>query len=343
MQKVAVIGAGGWGTAVATILARKGTGVALWARRPEVCERIAATRENAAYLPGVALPTTIKVTNDLAGAVEDRSFVIIATPSKAIRETITAVAPHLKRDTIIVSLSKGLERTTGMRCSQVVAEVAGNPERVAVISGPNHAEEVARDVPSATVAAAASITVAERVQDLFMTPRFRVYTNPDVVGVELAGALKNIIALAAGICDGIGYGDNTKAALMTRGIAEITRLGVTLGARPLTFAGLAGIGDLIVTCTSKHSRNWRAGYALGKGEKKEQILQETGMVVEGVYATEVAAGLAEREGISMPITAALKEVIFANKPPLQAVSELMLRGKAKEVEEVVLNRDRHFE
>lgn len=342
-ERVAVVGAGGWGTAVAVVLAKKGIGVDLWARRREQCESIAATRENADYLPGVVLPANIDVTNDLAKAVSGRPFVILATPAKAIRETITAVAPYLKGEPIIISLSKGLEQSTYLRCSQVVAEVAGSPQRVAVVSGPNHAEEVARDVPSATVAAAEDMAVAEKVQDLFMTPKFRVYTNPDVVGVELAGALKNIIALAAGICDGLGFGDNTKAALMTRGIAEITRLGVAMGARPMTFAGLAGIGDLIVTCTSRHSRNWRTGNALGKGEKLPQILERTGMVVEGVYTTEAAAGLARREGVLMPITEALQEVLFAGKPPLQAVSQLMLRSKTNEIEEVALAKDRLFE
>ena len=333
-EKVTVIGAGGWGTATAIMLAKKGFAVKLWARRTELSQQISTTRENTDYLPGVVLPANIEITSDLDKAVAQCSYLVLATPTKAIRETITRAAPHISGDTVVVSLSKGLERSTLLRCSQVIAEVLGIEDRVAVLSGPNHAEEVARDIPTATVAAAYDLGVAEMVQDLFMAPKFRVYTNSDIIGVELAGALKNIIALGAGICDGLGFGDNTKAALMTRGIAEITRLGVAMGANPLTFAGLAGIGDLIVTCTSKHSRNWRAGYALGRGETLDQVMERTGMVVEGVYTTEVAAQLAEREEVVMPITAALKEVLFEGKSPQLAVTELMVRDKTDEAEDL---------
>ncbi len=333
-EKVTVIGAGGWGTATAIMLAKKGFAVKLWARRTELSQQISTTRENTDYLPGVVLPANIEITSDLDKAAAQCSYLVLATPTKAIRETITRAAPHISDDTVVVSLSKGLERSTLLRCSQVIAEVLGSEDRVAVLSGPNHAEEVARDIPTATVAAAYDLGVAEMVQDLFMAPKFRVYTNSDIIGVELAGALKNIIALGAGICDGLGFGDNTKAALMTRGIAEITRLGVAMGANPLTFAGLAGIGDLIVTCTSKHSRNWRAGYALGRGETLEQVMERTGMVVEGVYTTEVAAQLAEREQVVMPITAVLKEVLFEGKSPQLAVTELMVRDKTDEAEDL---------
>lgn len=333
-EKVTVIGAGGWGTATAIMLAKKGFAVKLWARRTELSQQISTTRENTDYLPGVVLPANIEITSDLEKAATRCSYLVLATPTKAIRETITRAAPHISGDTVVVSLSKGLERSTLLRCSQVIAEVLGSEDRVAVLSGPNHAEEVARDIPTATVAAAYDLGVAEMVQDLFMAPKFRVYTNSDIIGVELAGALKNIIALGAGICDGLGFGDNTKAALMTRGIAEITRLGVAMGANPLTFAGLAGIGDLIVTCTSKHSRNWRAGYALGRGETLDQVMERTGMVVEGVYTTEVAAQLAEREEVVMPITAALKEVLFEGKSPQLAVTELMVRDKTDEAEDL---------
>ncbi len=332
-RKVAVIGAGGWGTATAILLAKKGIDVVLWGRRPELTEHITATRENTDYLPGVVLPANIAVTSDLDAAVTDSNYIVLATPTKALRDTVGRMAPHIPGDAVAISMSKGLERSTLLRCSQVVAEVLGDEGQVAVISGPNHAEEVARDIPTATVAAAYDPKVAERVQDLFMAPKFRVYTNADIVGVELAGALKNIIALGAGVCDGLGFGDNTKAALMTRGIAEITRLGVAMGASALTFAGLAGIGDLIATCTSKHSRNWRAGHALGRGETLNDILERTGMVVEGVYTTEAAAQLAARQGVVMPITTALKEVLFEDKPPQLAVTELMLRDKTDEAEE----------
>lgn len=337
-MNIAVVGAGGWGTAVALVLAKKGHKVTIWARRKEFCAHLQQNRENTQYLPGVLLPSNIEITSELAAAVLGKEVVVIATPVKAVRTTIEACKDYLDSRPIIVSLSKGFERETFLRCSQVLAEVTGEAEKIVVLSGPNHAEEVARDIPTATVAAGNSLEMAELVQEIFMTPKFRVYTNPDVVGVEVAGALKNIVALAAGVCDGLGFGDNTKAALMTRGIAEITRLGIKLGAQPLTFSGLAGIGDLIATCTSKHSRNWRTGYALGKGESLESILSRTGMVVEGVATTETASQLARKLEVSMPITTALWEVLFTGKSPHQAVSELMMRGKANEIEEIDVNQ-----
>lgn len=333
MKQIGVIGAGGWGTAIALLLAKKGHAVALWARREELCRHLIKTRENTSYLPGVLLPANIEVTSCLERAVKSRGMVVIATPAKAVRLTIEAIKGFIKGDTIIVSLSKGLERNTFFRCSQVISQVAGNEDRVVVISGPNHAEEVARDIPTATVAAGYSLSTAQEVQEVFMTPKFRVYTNSDVIGVELAGALKNVIALGAGVCDGLGYGDNSKATLMTRGLAEIARLGIKLGAEKVTFAGLAGIGDLIATCTSKHSRNWQAGFALGQGENLEDIRK--GMVVEGVATTETASILAAKVGVSMPITEALRQVIFEGKSPHLAVSELMLRDKAHEIEDIL--------
>jgi glycerol-3-phosphate dehydrogenase (NAD(P)+) len=332
-KRIGIIGAGGWGTAIALILAKKGHAVTLWARREEYCQQLERTRENSSYLPGVLLPSNIVITSCLSRAVESMDFVVIATPAKAVRTAVEALKGFLHKDTIIVSLSKGLEGKTLLRCSQVIAEVAGNQDRVVVICGPNHAEEVARDIPSATVAAGYDLNTAMAVQDVFMTPKFRVYTNSDVIGVELAGALKNIIALAAGVCDGLGYGDNTKATLMTRGLAEIARLGIRMGAESVTFAGLAGVGDLIATCTSKHSRNWQAGFALGQGESLQDI--RGGQVVEGVATTENALILATELGVSMPITAALREVIFEGKSPHQAVSELMLRDKTHEIEDIV--------
>lgn len=332
-RHIGVIGAGGWGTAIALLLAKKGHAVTLWARREEICQALRTQRENIAYLPGVLLPASIDITNSLEEATKTKEIVVLASPSKAVRSTVSAFKEYVTPGTIIVSLSKGLERNTFLRPSQVIAEVVGNEGQVVVISGPNHAEEVARGIPTATVAAGYSLEAAQEVQEVFMTPKFRVYTNTDIIGVELAGALKNVIALAAGVCDGLGYGDNTKATLMTRGLAEIARLGVKMGAETITFAGLAGIGDLIATCTSKHSRNWQAGFALGQGESLEDIRK--GMVVEGVNTTETAAMLAAREGVSMPITTALHEVIFAGKPPHQAVTELMLRDKANEIEDIL--------
>lgn len=337
-KKIAVVGAGGWGTAVALVLAKKGHEVFLWARRKDFCEHLQNARENTAYLPGVLLPANIHITNSMREAVSGKDIVVNATPSKAVRETAQLYKQYLGPNSILVSLSKGLDGQSYQRCSEVISEIIGDKERVVVLSGPNHAEEVARDIPTATVAAGYNLAAAEQVQENFITPKFRVYTNPDIVGVEIAGALKNIIALAAGVCDGLGYGDNTKAALMTRGIAEITRLGVSLGAQPLTFAGLAGIGDLIATCTSKHSRNWQTGFALGKGEKIKEILERTGMVVEGVSTTKTASDLAVKVDVSMPITSALKEVIMDGKSPHLAVTELMLRGKTNEAEEIITDR-----
>jgi glycerol-3-phosphate dehydrogenase (NAD(P)+) len=332
-RKIGVIGAGGWGTAIALLLAKNGHAVTLWARREELCRDLLKHRENTAYLPGVLLPANIGISNSLEQAVKSKDIVVLATPAKAVRTAIEGMKDFITKDTIIVSLSKGLERNSILRLSQVISQVVGNEDRVVVISGPNHAEEVARGIPTATVAAGYSLEMAQQVQEVFMTPKFRVYTNTDVVGVELAGALKNVIALGAGVCDGLGYGDNTKATLMTRGLAEIARLGIKLGAETITFAGLAGIGDLIATCTSKHSRNWQAGFALGQGESLEDIRK--GMVVEGVATTETAALLALQEGVSMPITTALHQVIFAGKHPHQAVSELMLRDKAHEIEDIL--------
>ncbi len=328
--RIAVIGAGGWGTAMALVLAQKGHDVLIWARREEFCRQLRETRENSAYLPGVLLPARVEITNSITEAAKYGEVVVIATPTQAVRETAVALANHLRPQAVLVSLSKGLERNTYLRCSEVIAEVVGNADNVTALSGPNHAEEVARGIPSATVVAGYNLKTAQMIQDIFMTPKFRVYTNQDIIGVEIAGALKNIIALAAGICDGLGYGDNTKAALMARGLAEIARLGIRMGAQPMTFAGLAGIGDLIVTCTSKHSRNWRTGYALGKGEKLEDILARTGMVVEGVATTETAIQLAEKYEVDMPIATALGEVLFAGKEPKDAVNDLMLRDKAQE-------------
>lgn len=332
-RQIGVIGAGGWGTAIALTLAKKGHSVTLWARKPEFCRHLEKFRENTIYLPGVLLPSNIEFTNSWRQAAGGKDLVVIATPAKAVRVAAEALRELIDRDTYLVSLSKGLEQDSFLRCSQVIAAVAGHGERVVAISGPNHAEEVARDIPTATVAAGYELAAAQEIQEIFITPKFRVYTNSDIIGVELAGALKNVIALGAGVCDGLGYGDNTKATLMTRGLAEIARLGHSLGAENVTFAGLAGIGDLIATCTSKHSRNWQAGFALGKGEQLADIRK--GQVVEGVATTKTAANLAAKMGVDMPITRALYQVIFQGKPPHLAVSELMLRDKTHEIEDII--------
>ncbi|MDF2571570.1 MAG: hypothetical protein K0R55_3174 [Sporomusa sp.] len=335
---IAVIGAGSWGTALAAVLGQKHQSVTLWVRSAELRGQIQTTRENTSYLPGCKLPKSVTVTHKLCEAASDSTLIVLATPSHAVRQTAAELAPYIDANSIIVSAAKGLELTSVKRMSEVIAEelplIAG---QIAVLSGPNHAEEVALGHPTATVAAATSRKVAEYVQDTFMLPYFRVYTNPDINGVELAGALKNIIALGAGIADGLGFGDNTKSALMTRGLAEIARLGIAMGANPLTFAGLAGIGDLIATCTSVHSRNRRAGIMLAAGKTVDQIQVETSMVVEGIRATKAAYQLAANYAVDMPITEQIYHVLYQNKSPKEAVLELMTRSRTHEVEEVALN------
>lgn len=331
MPNVAVYGAGSWGSALAVLLANEGHQVALIGRNPDEMERMKTRRENARYLPGVALPLGLLPTTDLA--LLNADLVVFSVPSHSVRQAACLVRPYLRPGCIVVNTAKGFEEQTHLRLSEVLTEeLPQNP--IAVLSGPSHAEEVGRDMPT-TVVVASDVETAATVQDLVMTPKFRVYTNPDVVGVELGGALKNVIALCTGIAEGLGFGDNTKAALMTRGLAEIARLGVALGGHSLTFAGLSGVGDLIVTCTSLHSRNRRAGVALGQGKPLETVLKEVGMVVEGVKAARVAYQLSVEKDISMPITEQAYRVLFEGADPKEAVADLMMRGKRHELEEVV--------
>ena len=331
MPNVAVYGAGSWGSALAVLLANAGHQVALIGRNPDEMERMRTRRENARYLPGVALPLGLLPTTDLA--LLNADLVVFSVPSHSVRQAACLVRPYLRPGCIVVNTAKGFEEQTHLRLSEVLTEeLPQNP--IAVLSGPSHAEEVGRDMPT-TVVVASDVKTAATVQDLVMTPKFRVYTNPDVVGVELGGALKNVIALCTGIAEGLGFGDNTKAALMTRGLAEIARLGVALGGHSLTFAGLSGVGDLIVTCTSLHSRNRRAGVALGQGKPLETVLKEVGMVVEGVKAARVAYQLSVEKDISMPITQQAYRVLFEGADPKEAVADLMMRGKRHELEEIV--------
>lgn len=331
MPKIAVYGAGSWGSALAVLLSKAGHQVALIGRDSEEMGRMNHRRENVRYLPGVVLPQGLSPTTDLT--LLNADMVVFSVPSHSVREAARFVKPYLRSGCIIVNTAKGLEEGTHRRLSEVLTEeLPDNP--VAVLSGPSHAEEVGRDIPT-TVVVASDMKTAEAVQDMMMAPKFRVYTNPDVIGVELGGALKNVIALCTGIAEGLGFGDNTKAALMTRGLAEIARLGVALGGHPLTFAGLSGIGDLIVTCTSPHSRNRRAGVALGQGKSLDTVLQEVGMVVEGVRAARVAYQLSVEKNISMPITEQAYKVLFEGADPKVAVADLMMRGKRHELEEVV--------
>lgn len=331
MNQIAVYGAGSWGTALAVLMAKAGNSVALIGRNEEEIRQMHERRENLRYLPGVVLPQSLEATTDLSRCRAD--LLILSVPSHAVRSTARLLRQNLSPGTLIVSTAKGLEEETHKRLSQVLEEeLSGHP--IIVLSGPSHAEEVGRDMPTTVVVASQNMEASQQVQDLMMTPKFRIYTNPDLIGVELGGALKNVIALCTGIAEGLGFGDNTKAALMTRGLAEIARLGVAMGGNPLTFAGLSGVGDLIVTCTSLHSRNRRAGLALGQGKPLEHVLQEVDMVVEGVRTTKVAYELSQKRGISMPITEEAYHVLFEGCDPKIAVSDLMMRGKKHELEEV---------
>lgn len=336
-MRAAVLGAGSWGTVLASLLADNGFAVAIYARNPSVAEEINRRRTNAKYLPEFHLPPGVRATTSLEEAVSDKELIVVAIPSHSVREVARSAAPYLDERSRVVHATKGFEPDTLKRISEVLAEEfpASLADRIAVLSGPSHAEEVARRSPTAVVVSSKSRKTAEAVQSHLINSYFRVYTNPDLIGVEIGGALKNIIALGAGLSDGLGFGDNAKAALMTRGLAEIARLGMAMGARPITFAGLAGVGDLVVTCTSRHSRNWRAGYMLSQGKVLEDVLKEMGMVVEGVKTTRAAHQLAKSYGVEMPITAELYAVLFEGKDPSKAVEDLMGRGKTHEMEEIV--------
>ncbi|MCI8619800.1 MAG: NAD(P)-dependent glycerol-3-phosphate dehydrogenase [Oscillospiraceae bacterium] len=328
-MKIAVIVSGGWGTALAVHLLANGHDVTLWSRRQELTDKMRQTRENP-KLPGISLPEGLQYSSDPA-CVQDCPLVIMSAPSYAVRSACRAIRPYLGAETLLVSVTKGVEAETGLRMSEIMRQETGC--EVVVLSGPSHAEEVAKGLPTGCVAACADQRKAELVQTVFMSPRFRVYSSPDVVGVELGGALKNVIALCAGICDGLGYGDNTKAMLMTRGLTEIARLGHAMGAKKDTFAGLAGIGDLIVTCTSMHSRNRRAGILIGQKHPVAKAMEEVGAVVEGYYAAKSAHELAVRLGAEMPITKAAFEVLYEGRDVQEAVDCLLSRDARPESED----------
>lgn len=334
MEKVTVFGAGSWGTALAIVLAENGHQTLLWTHREDQATEINQNHTNKKYLPETILPTELAATSDLAEAIEHSSLFVIAVPTKAIREVCSNMMKTLNKKALFIHVSKGIEPDTLLRISEILegslpAEVVSD---IVVLSGPSHAEEVVLRHPTTITAACENIESAEKVQDLFMNGYFRVYTNTDVIGVELGGALKNVIALGAGISDGLEYGDNAKAALITRGLAEISRLGVKMGGNPFTFSGLSGMGDLIATCTSVHSRNWRAGNMLGKGLTLNEVLEKVGMVVEGVRTTKAAYQLAQKYDVPMPLTSALYEVLFHEKTPKDAVDELMIRMKKREID-----------
>jgi glycerol-3-phosphate dehydrogenase (NAD(P)+) len=335
-RKACVMVAGSWGTALAAVLADNGLDVALWTRNSSHAAEINATRMNQRFLPDIMLPEGITATSSVEEAVRDADAILLAPPSGAMREIARLLKPWVDENTLIVHATKGFEAETLHRMTEVISQVLPqvNPHRITVLSGPSHAEEVIERRPTTVVVAAQDAEAAAAAQDLFINSSFRVYTNPDVVGVEISGALKNIIALGAGLSDGLGFGDNAKAALITRGLVEIGRLGVAMGANPMTFAGLAGVGDLIVTCTSKHSRNWRAGYMLAQGHTLDEVLKTMGMVVEGVKTTKAAYALSQKYDVTMPITTELYQHLFEGKSPQSAVEDLMGRIKTHEIEDI---------
>jgi glycerol-3-phosphate dehydrogenase (NAD(P)+) len=328
-MRISVIGAGSWGTAVTWLLGGKGHDVRLWSREPEIAEGINARHQNPVYLPDVVFADGVYATPDMADALTGAQAVVMVTPSIGVRETAETMQPHISVETPIVILSKGVEGGTNMLMTEVLEDVLGGRGRIAGLSGPNHAEEVSRGIPSATVVAAHNPSVGDLFQDIFMTRFFRVYTNPDVVGVELAGASKNVVAIGAGISDGLGYGDNTKATLMTRGLAEMSRLGGAMGANPLTYMGLAGMGDLIATCTSRHSRNRGLGELIAKGGTMQQFYDETHMVAEGAVACITVDELGKREGLELPITQQVRAILYEGVP-VSGAEEALLGREAKD-------------
>lgn len=332
-ERIGVVGAGSWGTTLANLLAKKGHAVQLWSFEQDVTEAINETNENSAYLPGVALDARLTATSSLAEAVADAEVVLSVSPSQHVRQVMSEASESLGEGVLVVSASKGIETRTLETMAEVLDDVlpAGLRRSVCFLSGPSFATEVSLEHPTAVTVAGRDTKAARRTQALFQTDYFRVYTSHDVTGVELGGALKNVMALAAGMAAGLGLGHNTRAALITRGLAEMSRLGIALGANPLTFAGLAGMGDLILTCTGELSRNRTVGYALGQGRKLDDVLGEMRMVAEGVETTRAAHALAEREGIEMPIVAEVHAVLFEGRPADEAVRNLMLREPKPEV------------
>ncbi len=330
-MKTAVIGAGSWGIALAKLLHTNGHQVAVWSALADEIAMLNENHEHVDKLKGVKLPEDMIFTTDLAGAVKDAEILVMAVPSVFVRTSAKQLKEFYKPGQIIVNVAKGIEESTLFTMTQIIEdEIPGST--VAVLSGPSHAEEVGRGIPTTIVVGAKKREVAEKVQEVFMSPVFRVYTSPDVLGIEIGAALKNVVALAAGVADGLGYGDNTKAALITRGMAEISRLGVAMGGKSETFYGLSGIGDLIVTCASMHSRNRRAGILIGKGYTAKEAMDEVKMVVEGVYSAKAAKKLSEKYEIEMPIVNIVNEVLFEERPAADCLKDLMLRDKKTEID-----------
>lgn len=330
-NKIGILGGGSWGTALAILLAKKGIEVNLWVRNKGKADLMKTARENVDYLAGVIIPEDVNITENLEKAVEGSEILVLAVPTHAVRNLCKELNGKIVSNQIFVNVAKGIEISSLKRISEIVEEYFPENEFVA-LSGPTHAEEVSKDMPTTIVAACENESIAEKIQDIFMTPKFRVYTNTDLMGVELGGALKNVIALGAGIADGLGYGDNSLAALMNRGITEIARLGEKMGANKMTFTGLSGIGDLIVTCTSKHSRNRSAGVKIGKGMNLEEAVESIGMVVEGLKTAKSVHELMKKYEVEMPICENIYEVLYENLDPKHAVIRLMMRDKKDELE-----------
>ena len=330
MAKVSIIGAGSWGTALSLALNKNGHDVIIWSIIEDEVKMLSEKREHEIKLPGVKIPQEIEITSDLEYSLKDRDLVVLAVPSPYTRSTAHQMTPSVADGQLLVNVATGVEEKTLMTLSEIIEEEIPQAN-VAVLSGPSHAEEVGRGMPTTLVAGAKNKKTAEYIQNVFMSQVLRVYTSPDILGIELGGALKNVIALAAGTADGLGYGDNLKAALITRGITEISRLGIAMGAHAETFYGLTGIGDLIVTCASVHSRNRKAGYLIGKGYTMKEAMDEVKMIVEGVYSAKAAIGLAEKYEVELPIIEQVNKVLFENKNAREAVEELMLRDKKIEV------------
>ncbi len=329
MSKVSVLGAGTWGCALAILLANNGHEVTIWTKIEAEARMLNENRRNMKNLPGAEMPEQVKITLDLEEACKDKDLLVMAVASPYIRSTSHIASPYIREGQIIVNVSKGIEDKTLYTLSEVISEEIPQAD-VAVLSGPSHAEEVSRGIPTTIVVGAHSKETARYIQDVFMTDMFRVYTSPDIIGIELGGSLKNVIALAAGVVDGLGYGDNTMAALMTRGMAEISRLGMTMGGKMETFAGLSGFGDLFVTCNSKHSRNWNAGYLMGQGKSVEEAMQQVGQVVEGINSAKAALALAKKNEVEMPIVEQINLVLFEGKASKDALYDLLGRDKRKE-------------
>lgn len=334
IKRITIIGNGGWGTTLAILLYKKGYDVILWGTNPSYAEYLNEKRENVKFLKGIPIPPGIRITSDISHKLVDAQLIISATPTPYLRSALTKFKDIFIHGTPIVSVTKGIENDSLMRPSEIITSVLGE-QQISLLLGPSHAEEVARGLPTTTVASSKDAHLAQLIQEIFTTDRFRVYTNPDMTGVELGAAMKNVIAIASGICDGLKFGDNSKAALITRGLAEISRLGIAMGAQRNTFSGLTGLGDLITTCISPYGRNRWVGEQIGKGRKLKEILVDMEQIAEGVWTTKSVLALSNRFNVEMPITKEIYNVLFMDKDPLEAVSNLMMRTPKSEVEELI--------